>query len=928
MVASQAMAQDVKPLADGDEAYSTTVWSRGDYNSSYYRIPALETAADGSVIAVTDARHNSIGDLPNYISVYARRSEDQGRTWSDNMVIHQGVRQSDNKGGYGDPSIVRNVKNDKIHIFYNGNNGYFASTYSDPITLWMATSDDNGKTWGEPVNITRRIYQTDWNGAFITSGRGYCTDEGRIYLALNVRKMGKNGSYSWACWTDDDGETWHVADNSSTPLGNGNESKIIGLKDGTLLMSIRAPGQHMMSKSTDNGVTWGEPYAVAELVEPGCNGDIIRYPSTDGRDRLLLSIPNNGSRRTNNTVFVSYDEGQTWPVKKTIHGEASAYSSMAIFPDGSIGYLVEAVESGSDSNGYDIMYYHFPLSYVEGGTGGSGDGVLSPGYLDCDGTRYMAIPNTNGIFDVDTDQQMSLFFRCHISEWGNGLGMVCHRVHPSTSNSSLLDGFEFYHYDGPSRAASLNVNQNTGSSQQNLNGKVFYDLNAVGMSGYDTDDYDQYIDFAWVYDPANNRSDAYVNGVKVESIRNELASAAMYKLTNPNDVLLGARYMGSNDAISNMLEGRIDDVRFYSRALTDEEVAAQPGLTVGKDTPDLIAAYDFEKISGATVPDISGNGNDGQLVGFPDYVADSDKFTVTFTLPDAGMGTLHVYNGDVALYSGSLVADGTEIRIVATPNTGFVTDKIYVDGEAIDGDTYVVHGNCNVSVGFVRDPNAEVEYTIPAGTMHTNGQTYVESVASEGASHDIDVTFDRCPSSFYTLIDQTIEAAPGNEFTLKLNAHKLGGSSTLTVYQDLRYTCAYIYTDWYGFGTWKSHGVLGSIPPSQNVLGNYDYVMEIAEGMTPPADVTVGTKARIRVIYHNAWSAISSANATNVSEGQALDIPVTIVEASAIDNIAADEAEGPVEYFNLQGMRVAPENLVPGIYVRRQGSVTTKVHVK
>ncbi len=49
-------------------------------------------------------------------------------------------------------------------------------------------------------------------------------------------------------------------------------------------------------------------------------------------------------------------------------------------------------------------------------------------------------------------------------------------------------------------------------------------------------------------------------------------------------------------------------------------------------------------------------------------------------------------------------------------------------------------------------------------------------------------------------------------------------------------------------------------------------------------------------------------------------------KGSAVDSIITDDANAPVEYFNLQGIRVAnPDN---GIYIRRQGSKVTKVLVK
>lgn len=63
---------------------------------------------------------------------------------------------------------------------------------------------------------------------------------------------------------------------------------------------------------------------------------------------------------------------------------------------------------------------------------------------------------------------------------------------------------------------------------------------------------------------------------------------------------------------------------------------------------------------------------------------------------------------------------------------------------------------------------------------------------------------------------------------------------------------------------------------------------------------------------------------------------VSSVEAPAelvIDNTVGVEdinidAQAEVEYFNLQGISVKAENLTPGVYVRRQGGVATKVVVK
>lgn len=49
---------------------------------------------------------------------------------------------------------------------------------------------------------------------------------------------------------------------------------------------------------------------------------------------------------------------------------------------------------------------------------------------------------------------------------------------------------------------------------------------------------------------------------------------------------------------------------------------------------------------------------------------------------------------------------------------------------------------------------------------------------------------------------------------------------------------------------------------------------------------------------------------------------------TAIDTVSIDDVNAPVEYYNLQGVRISAENFVPGIYIRRQGSKTVKVLVK
>ena len=64
----------------------------------------------------------------------------------------------------------------------------------------------------------------------------------------------------------------------------------------------------------------------------------------------------------------------------------------------------------------------------------------------------------------------------------------------------------------------------------------------------------------------------------------------------------------------------------------------------------------------------------------------------------------------------------------------------------------------------------------------------------------------------------------------------------------------------------------------------------------------------------------------NTGEQPFAVLEVEYTKASGINDINVDNANAPVEYFNLQGIRV--ENPSNGLYIRRQGNKVEKVCVK
>jgi cleaved adhesin domain protein len=63
--------------------------------------------------------------------------------------------------------------------------------------------------------------------------------------------------------------------------------------------------------------------------------------------------------------------------------------------------------------------------------------------------------------------------------------------------------------------------------------------------------------------------------------------------------------------------------------------------------------------------------------------------------------------------------------------------------------------------------------------------------------------------------------------------------------------------------------------------------------------------------------------------GESVASNVVWLGDTGIDTVIGDnQMNAPVEYFDLQGIKVAAENLRPGLYLRRQGAVTTKIIIR
>jgi sialidase-1 len=352
------------------------VAGQGGYHT--YRIPALIVTSNQTLLAFCEGRKHSRSDTGD-IDLLLKRSTDSGKTWGETQVVWD-----DGPNTCGNPCPVVDERTGIIWLLLTHNPGDTGEAQikehkgSGTRTVWVSRSEDNGKTWAPPVNITASTKDPSWGWYATGPGVGiqiqHGPHRGRLLIPCDYSFQGpdragrgpavEGGSH--IIYSDDHGQTWRLGGTVSPQM---NESQVVELSDdeGGLLLNMRNTAKadrRAQSVSGDGGQTWTAPEYPPELVEPRCQASLLRYDWPNGKElgRLLFSNPAS-PRRRDLTVRLSRDEGKTWPVAKTLHEGPAAYSCLAVLPDKAIGCLYEC----GRTNAYErISFARFPLAWVEG----------------------------------------------------------------------------------------------------------------------------------------------------------------------------------------------------------------------------------------------------------------------------------------------------------------------------------------------------------------------------------------------------------------------------------------------------------------------------------------------------------------------------------------------------------------------------------
>lgn len=307
-----------------------------------YREQTATVTKNGAVVMICQGRNKSAWCDRSGQDLVCKTSADSGKTWSRGRLIVT----------HGDKSICPNAavydrRTGRIHVLYN----VFEWPYQNPAArkTWPAPkrrqynlySDDDGRTWSKPREITHRMRRPG-NICVFGSGEGIQLTRGprKGRLIVPGGDFAADGKKFYAYYSDDAGKTWKTG--KPVPCG-ACESSIVELPDGTLLVNNRGrKGYRRWGISKDQGLTWSGLKQHKQLPAVSCNGSIITVadPARPGKTHVLCSRPV-GKGRTRGVVSVSRDGGKTWPISKTVVPGPFAYSSLAVLPDGHIGLFYE-----------------------------------------------------------------------------------------------------------------------------------------------------------------------------------------------------------------------------------------------------------------------------------------------------------------------------------------------------------------------------------------------------------------------------------------------------------------------------------------------------------------------------------------------------------------------------------------------------------
>lgn len=324
------------------------VFQSGEGGYACFRIPSIVQTNEGTLLAFAEGREGNCRD--NYdVNIVMKRSSDGGATWEPLQLIWE---DSSNTCSYPVPVVDR--ESGRIVLFSTWSLGedhwgsIFKGEGKDTRRIFIFHSEDDGKSWTLPKEVTNDIKLPDWDYYGIGTGSGMQIKKGKyqgrmLAAAYHSKFEGETIFRSHLIFSNDGGLNWKIG--SISPETGTSECEVAELSDGSLMLNMTVRSHRIKARSiafsNDGGQTLENQQLDHTLWGPFCQASMDSYVDKNDETVLLFSNPRHRFAREDMTVQYSKNDGKSWNVAKLLFEGYAANSDLIILNDGTLGCLFE-----------------------------------------------------------------------------------------------------------------------------------------------------------------------------------------------------------------------------------------------------------------------------------------------------------------------------------------------------------------------------------------------------------------------------------------------------------------------------------------------------------------------------------------------------------------------------------------------------------
>ena len=188
----------------------------------------MQLTEPGHILALAHGRKYDCGDT-GWIDVVSRRSYDNGKTWDDMTLVYSGSDAQNNvtigtvSGNFwpvslssstppvslllpttpahrlAQPSAVADLETGTVFLF----------TCREFVDVLLMSSDDGGREWSEPQDLTSQLVDPTWQSVYTGLPQGLQLSSGRLIICAN-HMYDDLSTKSHTIFSDDHGKSWTV----------------------------------------------------------------------------------------------------------------------------------------------------------------------------------------------------------------------------------------------------------------------------------------------------------------------------------------------------------------------------------------------------------------------------------------------------------------------------------------------------------------------------------------------------------------------------------------------------------------------------------------------------------------------------------------------------------------------------------------------